>query len=67
VTFTGNGWQTAELTIQIDPDEELSRRFALNIFRVGPDNTSHNQSTLIDASVVPWTDPKIQSISIWGV
>jgi len=67
VTFTGNGWQTAELTIQIDPDEELSRRFALNIFKVGPDNTLHNQSTLIDASVVPWTDPKIQSLSIWGV
>lgn len=67
VTFTGNGWQSTEVTIQIDPDELMSRRFALNVFRIGPENTRHNQSTLIDASTVPWTDPKIQSLSIWGI
>jgi hypothetical protein len=67
VTFTGNGWQTAELTIQIDPDAYLAQVFALNIFRVGPENTRANQDALIDAGTVPWTDPKIQSLSIWGV
>lgn len=67
VTFTGNGWQTAELTIQIDPDTYLAQVFALNIFRVGPENTRANQDALIDAGTVPWTDPKIQSLSIWGV
>lgn len=67
VTFTGNGWQTAELTIQIDPDEMMSQVYALNIYRAGPENTRQNQDTLIDAGTVPWTDPKIQALSIWGV
>ena len=67
VTFTGNGWKVAELTIQIDPDEMMSQVYALNIYRAGPDNTRSNQDALVDAGTVPFTNPKIQAISIWGV
>lgn len=67
ITFTGNGWKTAELTIQIEPDEAFSRVYALNIYRAGPENTRSNQDALVDAGTVPFTDPKIQAISIWGV
>ena len=67
VTFTGNGWKVAELTIQIEPDEAFSRVYALNIYRAGPENTRANQDALVDAGTVPFTNPKIQALSIWGV
>jgi hypothetical protein len=67
VTFTGNGWKTAQLTVQIEPDEAFSRVYALNIYRAGPENTRSNQDALVDAGTVPFTDPKIQALSIWGV
>lgn len=67
ITFTGNGWQTATIVIQQDADANLSQIFNLNIYRMGLENTTHNQDTLVDPSSIPWTGPKIQSLSIWGV
>jgi len=67
VSFTGNGWQTAEIEMQIEADAELSRLFDLNIYRIGPENTFSNNFALISQSTVPWTAAKIQSLSIWGV
>ena len=67
ITFSGNGWKIAELTIQADTDESMSQIYDLNIYRVGPENTLSNTNTLVDAATVPFTDPKIQSLSIWGV
>ena len=67
VSFTGNGWQTAEIEIQVEADADLSRLLDLNIYRIGPENTFDNTEALIDAGTVPWTAAKIQSLSIWGV
>jgi len=67
VSFSANGWQTAEIEIQVEADDDLSRLLDLNIYRIGPENTFDNTEVLFDAGTVPWTAAKIQSLSIWGV
>ena len=61
VTFDSLGWNYKTLTVEIDPNEEESALYHLNIHRVEIDNNGATLDGLLD-------DPGlIKSLCVWGI